>query len=217
MLATILAAAIALVAASGPQSWLDAKTLVPWNTVRQMQLPARPGAPDAELARGGRCASTVRPPTSTEDHALVTRGWSLAGPYQRYGETSIVVAMAGADGMCRPMGYQAFVFVDGWYAGTLSPRPMDARTDGALAALSIPLYDASNFTVDYVRYAPADALCCPHGTTTVSFKVKSLGGRPHVVPVAAGTQKNSQRSVPAALLPPSAVAGDGLDDGSQER
>lgn len=187
---TMLAAALALVAAAGPTSWLDAKTLVPWNTARQMQLPVRPGAPDANLARGGRCASAVRPPTSIEDHALVTRGWSLAGPYQRYGETSIVSAMAAADGMCRPLGYQAFVFVDGWYAGTLSPKLMDARTDGAIASLSIPLYAASDFTVDYTRYASADALCCPHATTSVTFKVKSLEGRPHIVPVSATTQKN---------------------------
>jgi hypothetical protein len=190
MIAIILSAVFATVAAAGPASWLDAKPLVPWNTARQMQLPVRPGAADADLAKGGRCSSSVRPPTSTEDHALVTRGWSLVGPYQRYGETSIVSAMAGADGMCRPMGFQAFAFIDGWYAGTLSPKLMDARTDAALVSLSIPLYATSNFTVEYARYAPDDALCCPHATTAVTFKVASLGGRPHIVPVSAGTQKN---------------------------
>ena len=187
-----LAAVITMVAAAGPTSWLDAKTLVSWNTAARMEPPVRPGAADGELAKGGRCASFVRPPTSTEDHALTTLGWSLVGPYQRYGETSIVSAMAAADGMCRPMGYQSFVFIDGWYAGTLSPKLMNARTDATISALSIPLYSATDFTVDFVRYTPDDALCCPHATTSVSFKVKSFGGRPHIVPVAAGTQKNPQ-------------------------
>jgi hypothetical protein len=39
---------------------------------------------------------------------------------------------AGYDGMCRPRQYQDFVFVGSVFAGTLSPQPMDSRTDGAL-------------------------------------------------------------------------------------
>jgi len=192
MIATFLVAVIAMVAAGAPVSWLDAKTPASWNTAQRMVLPFRPGAPDAELAKGGHCAASVRPPTSTEDHALTERGWSLAGPYQRYGVTSVVSAMAGVDGMCRPMGYQSFVFVDGWYAGTLSPKAMDARTDGAISSLSISLWDANSFTVDYSRYTPADPLCCPHSSSVVTFKVKSLAGRPHIVPVDVTTQKNPQ-------------------------
>jgi hypothetical protein len=192
MIATFLAAAFVLIAAAGPVSWLDAKPLAPWNTAQRLDPPIRPGAPDPELAKGGRCASSVRPPTSTEDHALVTRGWSLVGPYQRYGETSIVSAMAAADGMCRPEGYQAFVFVEGWYAGTLSPKLMNARSDASIASLSIPLYSPTEFVVDFARYTPDDPLCCPRATTTVTYRVKSLGGRPHVVPVSASTQKNQQ-------------------------
>ena len=100
--------------------------------------------------------------------------------------------MAGADGMCRPMGYQSFVFVNGAFAGTLSPKPMDARTDSSIQSLSIAMYDADEFSVDYSRYSPDDPLCCPSATTNVTFQITSAGGHARVVPQSATTQKNPQ-------------------------
>ena len=183
----MLAAFVTLIAAS-PGSWLDAKAPANWN-VTGAALPARPGPRDAELAPGGRCASTVRPPSSLEDSALTKRGWSLVGPYTRYGSTSVVMAMSSADGMCRPNGYQAFVFVNGTFAGTLAPKPMDARTDGSISSLNVPLYNATEISADFVRYSAQDALCCPHATTTVMYHVQT-GTRPRVAPLSTETHAN---------------------------
>lgn len=38
--------------------------------------------------------------------------------------------------MCRPRQSQDFLFVRGMFAGTLSPQPMDSRTDGVLTSLA---------------------------------------------------------------------------------
>lgn len=188
--APILAAAITLAAATLPVSWLDAKNVVNWNTRTALTLPMRPGAPDPELQRGGRCVSTVRPATSPEDKALVAHGWKPVGPYQRYGATSIVSAEGGADGMCRPMAYNGFVFVNGVFAGTLSPKTMNAREDSSISGLSVALLDAGEFAVDFARYTTDNALCCPSATSNVTYQIKPLSGHMRVVPVAVTTTKN---------------------------
>lgn len=184
----VLAAAATLLAAGGPGSWLDAKTPLNWN-VAGAALPARSGPRDAELAPGGRCASAVRPQSSAEDRAVVARGWSLVGAYHRYGPTSVVMAMSSADGMCRASGYQAFVFVNGTFAGTLAPRPMDARTDGSIASLSITLDSATDIEADFARYRSADPLCCPHATSTMLYHVTTKAP-PRVAPVSVTTRAN---------------------------
>ena len=146
-------------------AWLDAPRPAGWN---------QPGAPVPPAPRTGnaaadfaRCAEQLRPATSPEDRAVVKAGWRLFGPYQRFGATSILRALSGVDGMCRPLGYQEFVFRDGHFAGTLAPAPMDARTDGATD--TIFLYEADRITVTYRRYADTDPLCCPSRTSTVVF------------------------------------------------
>jgi len=37
----------------------------------------------------------------------------LVGPLQLFGEVSVATGASAADGMCRPLGLQAFVFVQG--------------------------------------------------------------------------------------------------------
>jgi hypothetical protein len=184
-----LGAALLLTAAS-PVAWLDAKTLPTWNT--SATLPARTGAADPQLAKSGRCYDSTRPATSPEDRQLIARGWSLVGPYQRYGATVIVTGMGGVDGMCRPEAFQTFVFVGGAFAGTLSPKLMNAREDASIASLGVSLYNASDFAADFARYSADDPLCCPHATTTVMYEIKTVNGRPRVVADSAATQKNPQ-------------------------
>jgi hypothetical protein len=168
----LIASAITLLAAALPASWLDAKTPTNWN-VAGKALPARPGARDAELAPGGRCAASARPATSPEDRALRARGWSLVGPYQRFGSTVVMFATASADGMCRPNGFQAFVFVNGVFAGTLAPVAMNARTDGSIASLNVSIFSATEISADFARYNDQDPLCCPHATTNVLYQIKA--------------------------------------------
>jgi hypothetical protein len=186
-IATILAG-LMLLAAGGSGSWLDAKTLPAWNHAGA-PLPSRPGPRDAELAHGGRCASSLRPPVGTEDRLLVQRGWSLVGPYQRYGPTVVVMATSSADGMCRPDGFQGFVFVNGTFAGTIAPKLMDARTDGSIAGLGVLLFSEHDFQIDFARYDANDPLCCPHATSTVLYQVQTTRP-PGVAPASVTTQQN---------------------------
>jgi hypothetical protein len=179
-LGAVLATILLLVAASDAASWLDAKTLTDWN-VAGTTLPARPGGRDPDLAPGGRCATAVRRPTSPEDRAVADRGWALVGPDQRYGSLAVLMATASADGMCRPDGYQGFVFVNGVFAGTVSPKLMNARADASMNALSVTIYNSTDFAADFSRYGANDALCCPHAITSVSFTIRRRNGKPRVV------------------------------------
>ena len=121
---------------------------------------------------------------------MVARGWSLVGPYQRYGALSAFLAAENADGMCRPNAFQAFVFVDGAFAGTLAPRPMDARTDASLEGAGISLENERTLDGTFARYSADDPLCCPHASTTVSYAIVKRDGARVVVPLSATTSSN---------------------------
>jgi hypothetical protein len=83
--------------------------------------------------------------------------------------------------MCRPRQYQAFVFVRGAFAGTLSPRPMDSRSDGAIGHFF--LQNSTALVAEYERYTSTDPLCCPSSRSTVVFQITKDGV---VAPVSAG-------------------------------
>ena len=75
--------------------------------------------------------------------------------------------------------------VRGVFAGTLSPRVMDSRTDGAVDRVFVQ--SASRLTAEYARYATKDALCCPSRRTSVSFDIAN--DPPVLRPVSAMTSK----------------------------
>jgi heat shock protein HslJ len=148
-------------------SWLDEARPASWNEARA----TIPPAPRIEGVIDARCREAARPPQLDEDSRLRDRGWDLVGPYQGGWQTVVIRGTAGYDGMCRPRQYQDFVFVRGVFAGTLSPRAMDSRTDGALAR--VLLQSATALVAQYSRYSATDALCCPSRTTTVMFEIAS--------------------------------------------
>lgn len=197
-LSVTLIAATGLASAAEP-SWLDAATPAGWNQPGA-RVPAvglrLPESPDP------RCREQYRQPSrGAADRAVVKAGWKLVGPLQVFGATELVTAARGADGMCRPLGYQAFVFVDGQFAGTLSPQPMDARTDGCVIAIHLVAPD--RLTVEYARYADQDPLCCPSATSAASFTVRRLRAGPVVAPVDVSTWPNtSSGAAPPAPPPP---------------
>jgi hypothetical protein len=88
-----------------------------------------------------------------QDRRVQGQGWDLVGAYQGGWQLLVIQGTAGYDGMCRPRQYQGFVFVRGAFAGTLSPRPMDGRTDGALSRV---LLADKRITAEYVRYTADD-------------------------------------------------------------
>jgi hypothetical protein len=149
-------------------AWLD-EPLAPWNTTG-MAIPSGPPRSSAGLANDRQCGHLVRPAETAADVAVAEAGWMLLGPYQHGWGVTLVTATNDWDGMCRPAGYQGFVFVDGAFAGTVAPSPTFARTDGALRDLR--LSNASELFATFVRYAETDPLCCPsRGTSMVSYRI----------------------------------------------
>jgi len=118
--------------------------------------------------------------------STITEGsgiYEIKAPYDSHGDTTVLLAEASMDGMCRPWDYQAFVFVKRRFAGTLSPTLMDSRTDGALS--EVRLLSPTSIQVVFLRYVDADPLCCPSRLTTVRYRVEGRGKGPVVVPVSA--------------------------------
>lgn len=165
---------------TGP-SWLDQPRPASWN-MPGLEVPA---APPIQGDVDARCRRSARPPQLDEDKRVRERGWQLFGPFQGGWQIVVIGGTAGYDGMCRPRQYQQFVFVRGVFAGTLSPRAMDSRTDGALGRLF--LQGESRLTAEYQRYAPTDPLCCPSRTTSVVFDIAN--DTPAVRPVSAFTSR----------------------------
>jgi hypothetical protein len=160
-------------------SWLDEPKLTSWNRTG-LSIPA---APRHEGAVGPRCRDLARPTQLEEDKRLRDQGWDLVGAFQGGWRILVLRGTAGYDGMCRPRQYQDFVFVRGAFAGTLSPKAMDSRTDGSLGRVT--LGSDSRLTAEYERYAATDALCCPSKTTSVEFEI--VKDKPIVRPVSAFT------------------------------
>jgi hypothetical protein len=174
--AIVLPLVLASPVAAQDETWLDGD-LASWNTPG-MAIPAAPtidGNPDP------RCAERERPAETAEDDALVAAGWRLFLPYERGWGVTLISGLAGYDGMCRPLGYQSFVFVDGVLAGTISPRPMDSRTTGA--ATDVNLRYADQVSAEYLRYAPDDPLCCASSTDSVEFRIAETPEGPVLNPV----------------------------------
>ncbi|PZV07745.1 MAG: hypothetical protein DCF32_06580 [Leptolyngbya sp.] len=174
------------IAQSDPSGvWLDSDTN--WNSPNA-------ALPPAPVVEGGgnlpNCLDSVRPAALYEDALVEAAGWTLTGAAQIFGDTTVVTGMANADGMCRPLAYQVFVFTDGTFSGTLSPIPMDARTDGSL--ITADLYREGYLSASFNRYAPEDALCCASRSSVLFYQVERLNDAPVVVPqLPASTSPNS--------------------------
>lgn len=184
MIAATVCCAIVTAAAIAQSSkgWLD-RPLKSWNGSANAIPRAEPAEdePVAEVAT--RCTGAARHGTAAE-RALADAGWL---PYLHVdrqivqGDVEIVGGMAGADGMCRPVDFNVFVFVGSTFAGTLSPLPMTSRTDGAIGAVRVAPDDT--ISADFARYEDRDALCCPSSRVSVRYRIDRTGKRPVVVPV----------------------------------
>ncbi|MCL4818712.1 MAG: LppP/LprE family lipoprotein [Vicinamibacteria bacterium] len=171
----------AALAGAGERSWLDAG-LVQWNA-GAAPLPTPPAASPGGAEPAGadtRCAPLAREATTGAQRAVAAAGWLLRDGASTVRDRLEVVRGFGAfGGQCRSHVMQAFVFVDGTFAGTLSPRPMDPRTDGEL--LAIDLGEGEQVEATYARYLDANALCCSSGRSRARFGVRADGGVPRLV------------------------------------
>ncbi len=156
--------------------WLDMKPLPSWNSRSRAILQTSKISRD-ELKR---CSVVIRQPSLPQDFLLTKMNWTLVGAAQVYGKTTVISAAEAFDGMCRPLKFQTLVFVGNRVAGTLSPSPTDARTDGSL--VNVRITSETTLTAEYVRYRATDALCCPYKTEAVTFVIKPDGANFLLVP-----------------------------------
>jgi LppP/LprE lipoprotein len=157
-------------------SWLDDASN--WNQAGA----ALPSAPPQEGSNLPYCteSSAWREAALPEDEAVESAGWKIYGAAQVFGSTTVVTAMANADGMCRPMDYQAFVFQDGQFVGTLSPNAMAARAEASLARYD--LYGEGEILATFNRYTTNDAFCCPSGESLVFYRIEPQGEASILIP-----------------------------------
>jgi len=183
-------------------SWLDGP-VQNWNTPG---MPITP-APDPQPPINPSCPVEGFAPTSPEAQAIVDAGWTLTQPYAgNAGAIRVIPARSqNYDGMCRSLGYQYFVFVDGNLAGTLSPEIMSVRTDGALTGTRI-FGAASPIIGEYARYTPQDPLCCPSAKSEARFEIDRTGALPVLVLRSVTTTPTSAQPGPSPAPPlPTAV------------
>jgi len=177
----------------GAPAWLEGTHPAGWN---------RPGAgvpeappPAGDLPDVARCRNaSARPPGDAVERLVAASGWTLFGAAQEAGGARMVSACTSVDGMCRPLGYQVFVFVDGRFAGTLSPRPMDARGDGSATAQRF--LSPVSVVAEFSRYAPSDPLCCPSRFATVSYELRRTARGPVLVPTHVTTAASGRAGAP---------------------
>ena len=179
-----------LVSAAEPRGgdWLDAKAVAGWNQAGG-EIPKAPST-DADPLGKGRCKDGAVPAISPEEKRVVAAGWSLLPRTQRLGDTALVLGSAGGDGMCRPLNIQGFLFVRGWFAGTVAPRPVDSRVDGVFEEAK--LLGKGSVTVSFRRYTDADPLCCPSRASDVVYRVEAGREGPVLLPVSVTTRKLPQ-------------------------
>lgn len=169
-------------------TWLD-RPLANWNSPGRPLMRAIPrNGTIAETAK--RCSLQVLRNTAGE-RALADAGWLPFHPFDRQivqRDVEIVGGMAGADGMCRPIDFNVFVFVNGRPAGTLSPGVMASRTDSSIAG-GIRLGGDEAITADFSRFTADDPLCCPSSRVTVAYRIDRTTTLPVVVPVSVRTTR----------------------------
>jgi hypothetical protein len=87
--------------------------------------------------------------------------------------------MAAATPGCSPESFNLFVFAGGVFAGTVSPAAMSPSRDGVAGAVRIT--GDTTLTVEFARYKPGDAECCPSSRERVSYRIEKTGAGPTLV------------------------------------
>ena len=169
---------------AAPATWLDTP-LANWNKPGASIPAANPARDESMAALSTRCGYLPLLQTTAGERALVDAGWV---PFRTFDkqiverDVEIIGGLAGADGMCRPMSFNVFVFVNGRLAGTLSPQTMESRTDGSIGG-AIRLATDDSIQAGFARYLDKDALCCPSSHVTVRYGIDRKATPPVVVPV----------------------------------
>ena len=180
-------------AAQASSAWLDQSPPSNWN----QRGASVPNPPAATLVAPDECAAQERAPQGTEEQQVSDRGWRLTAPSQTgAGGVRVVLGQIEYDGMCRPMGYQEFVFVNGSFTGTISPTPMNSRTDGSGSVQGV--IGPDTLTAVFSRYADSDPLCCPSRTTTVTYRLDRGPSNTVLLPTSTATVSTAPAPAPSS-------------------
>jgi hypothetical protein len=180
-IASMFMAVVALVATAGAQnaaSWLD-RPLTAWNKPAA-PVPSPPQKPTQPPALIKRCRMTSAA-QSTGGSILASAGWI---PYLHQDRAlardgiEVIGGLTDAGTACEPVGFNLFVFVNGRFAGTLSPVSMTAGRDSVAGA--VRLVNADSLTTEFARFAPGDLECCPSTRVRVTYRIER-GEQPIVV------------------------------------
>jgi LppP/LprE lipoprotein len=95
-------------------------------------------------------------------------------------DIQVLGGMTGATPDCEPLYFNLFVFAGGVFAGTVSPVIMAPTRDGAAGA--VRLTGPDTLTVEFARFMPGDADCCPSLRLRVSYRIDKSGVGPSLVP-----------------------------------
>jgi hypothetical protein len=177
--AAVLLIAAALGAGAQPRQktfWLDAAPKQ-WNRPGSAIPKARRlfGKDDQTFLEQCR-ASILANANLPEQRAVAEKGWMLIATTRDGRGVTVVSGTQDFDGMCRPVDYQDFVFMEGKYAGTTSPRLMSSRGDGASSRIGFPAPE--KMSVEFVRYSERDPLCCPSRISEASYEIEDREGKP---------------------------------------
>lgn len=153
--------------------WLDAAKVKVWNHAGR-GIPHAPRG--AEL--DSQCMKNRYRGETDEERAVEKAGWFLVNKGVDHNGILVVAGQASNDGMCRPAQYQEFVFVNGEFAGTLSPVLMNSRVEGSANYVSVP--GDGRIVAEFSRYADRDPLCCPSHLSQVEYEIVREAGNPVV-------------------------------------
>jgi hypothetical protein len=158
-------------------SWLD-RPPVQWNQPGR-SVPAAPQAIDWTDVPDICQSLRERKDINAEEKAVSRRGWFVIGSSGFGHGVVIIVGAADLDGMCRPNQYQDFVFLNGKFAGTLSPLGMNSRADGASGRIT--LLPSGKIRVEFLRYSDRDPRCCASRISEATFEIGKKNGRNVIV------------------------------------
>ena len=153
----------------------------------QASIPASPLTADVYLALEKRCGTPKA--ASPESITALRRARWL--PYLHLDQAiardglEVVGGMTAATPGCEPERFNLFVFVNGSFAGTVSPAAMTPSRDRAAGAVRVT--GADTISVEFASYLPGDPECCPSSRERVSYRLDKTSAGPTLV--ATGTRQ----------------------------
>jgi hypothetical protein len=178
--AVLVVAGATILSAQLATAWLD-RPLAAWNQPGAT-VPASRIAADSEATLERRCGAPKSASPGSVDAVRKAHWVPYLHTDQAIASNDIVVigGMTGATAGCDPLYFNLFVFVGGAFAGTVSPAMMAPTRDGVAGAVRITGPDT--LTVEFARFMPGDAECCPSSRVRVSYRIDRSGAGPALVP-----------------------------------